>query len=106
MPSHILQAIPADPDAPNANSIRCGWGYRVYVNLETKEKMYSGGDVEHMCPKDGYVCFRNSQLLCGRLGKATLGGGNKAGLFQVRSHQPECFYQCRGIVLTTDPSAS
>ncbi|DBB09251.1 hypothetical protein WJX82_001205 [Trebouxia sp. C0006] len=56
---------------------------RVYVNLETKEKMYSGGDVEHMCPKDGYVCFRNSQLLCGRLGKATLGGGNKAGLFQV-----------------------
>ena len=43
--------------------------------------MYSGG--EHMCPADGYICFRNSQLLCGRLGKATLGGGNKAGLFQV-----------------------
>lgn len=60
--------------------------HRVYVNLETKEKMYSGGDVEHMCPKDGYVCFRNSQLLCGRLGKATLGGGNKAGLFQVTPH--------------------
>lgn len=64
------------------------------MNLETKEKMYSGGDVEHMCPKDGYVCFRNSQLLCGRLGKATLGGGNKAGLFQVRSHPPDYFYQC------------
>ena len=33
---------------------------------------------------DGYICFRNSQLMCGRLGKATLGGGNKAGLFQVQ----------------------
>ena len=55
--------------------------------------MYSGGDVEHMCPKDGYVCFRNSQLLCGRLGKATLGGGNKAGLFQVTFHasMPQCY---------------
>ena len=55
----------------------------MYVNLETKEKMYTGG--EHMCPADGWVCFRNSQLLCGRLGKATLGGGNKAGLYQVNS---------------------
>ena len=54
---------------------------RVYVNLETKEKIYTSGD--HMCPMDGYVCFRNSQLMCGRLGKVTLGGGNKAGLFQV-----------------------
>lgn len=62
---------------PNLNLL----GYRVYVNLETKEKMYTGG--EHMCPADGWVCFRNSQLLCGRLGKATLGGGNKAGLYQV-----------------------
>jgi len=59
---------------------------RVYVNLETKEKMYSGGDVEHMCPKDGYVCFRNSQLLCGRLGKA--------GLFQVTPHASKA--QCWG----------
>ena len=52
------------------------------MNLETKEKIYTAG--EHMCPMDGYICFRNSQLMCGRLGKATLGGGNKAGLFQVQ----------------------
>ena len=38
---------------------------------------------EHLCPMDGYVCIRNSELLSGRLGKATLGGGNKTGLFQV-----------------------
>ena len=36
-----------------------------------------------MDPADGWVIFMNSQLICGRLGKATLGGGNKAGLFQV-----------------------
>ncbi len=24
---------------------------------------------EHMCPEDGYVCFRNSELISGRLGK-------------------------------------
>lgn len=56
---------------------------RLFVNLETKEKQYSGGTIKHMCSKDGWVCFRNSELLCGRLGKATLGGGNKSGLFQA-----------------------
>ncbi len=71
--------------------------HRVYVNLETKEKMYSGGDVEHMCPKDGYVCFHNSQLLCGRLGKATLGGGNKAGLFQVTPYASKRLFESRGV---------
>lgn len=33
---------------------------------------------------DGFVCFYNSHLISGRLGKVTLGGGNKSGLFQVR----------------------
>ena len=37
-----------------------------------------------MCPRDGFVVFRNSELLCGRLGKQALGGGNKASLFQAR----------------------
>lgn len=67
------------------------------MNLETKEKQYSGNDVKHMCSKDGWVCFRNSELLCGRLGKATLGGGNKSGLFQVsrrRIHACEMSYHC------------
>ena len=36
-----------------------------------------------MCPRDGYVVFRQSELLTGRLGKVTLGGSNKSGLFQV-----------------------
>lgn len=56
---------------------------RVYVNLTVKEKTYSNklirteGDeeirIETMCPNDGFVYFRNSELISGQLGKATLG---------------------------------
>jgi DNA-directed RNA polymerase beta' subunit len=52
---------------------------RVYVNLILKEKNYSRPNKEHkkeretMCPNDGYVYFRNSELISGQLGKATLG---------------------------------
>lgn len=52
---------------------------RVYVNLNVKEKSYSKPNKEHkkeretMCPNDGYVYFRNSELISGQLGKATLG---------------------------------
>lgn len=57
---------------------------RIFVNLETAEREYKkAGGREAMCPSDGWVVFRNSELLSGRLGKVTLGGGNKAGLFQV-----------------------
>ncbi|MCH83274.1 DNA-directed RNA polymerase III subunit RPC1-like, partial [Trifolium medium] len=36
-----------------------------------------------MCPNDGFVYFHNSELISGQLGKATLGNGNKDGLFFV-----------------------
>ncbi|KAG2499255.1 hypothetical protein HYH03_002834 [Edaphochlamys debaryana] len=52
---------------------------RVFVNLEMAEKIYSKKG-EHMCPNDGWVCFRNSELISGRLGKVIL-GGSKSGLF-------------------------
>jgi DNA-directed RNA polymerase III subunit RPC1 len=60
----------------------CGRG-RILVNLETIEKKNYTKGRGHMCPSDGFVCFRNSELLTGRLGKATLGDGNKDGLFHV-----------------------
>lgn len=50
---------------------------RIIVNLKTKEKNYTKNEV--MCLKDGWVIFRNSELLSGQLGKNTL-GGNKSGL--------------------------
>lgn len=63
---------------------------RVFVNLMVKEKNYikpderkSSCSEETMCPMDGFVYFRNSELICGQLGKKTLGNGNKVGLFSV-----------------------
>lgn len=52
----------------------------VFVNLELPEKGYTSG--EHLCPKDGYVCIHNSDLICGQIGKGLLGGA-KGGLFSV-----------------------
>ena len=51
---------------------------RVMVNFSTQEKMLYRGR-ECMSPEDGWVIFRNSALLCGQIGKSTL-GGNKSGL--------------------------
>ena len=58
---------------------------RIFINLVVKERFYTKSKVEpeHMCPADGYVCFRNSDLISGQVGKATLGAGNKNGLFTV-----------------------
>ncbi|XP_040994118.1 DNA-directed RNA polymerase III subunit 1 isoform X2 [Juglans microcarpa x Juglans regia] len=62
---------------------------RVFVNLTLKEKSYmkpkeeGEREMDAMCPNDGFVYFRNSELLSGQLGKATLGNGNKDGLFSI-----------------------
>ncbi|KAF9600283.1 hypothetical protein IFM89_005869 [Coptis chinensis] len=55
---------------------------KVFLNLTVLEKNYSKSG-ETMCPNDGFVYFRNSELICGQLGKATVGNGNKDGLFSV-----------------------
>eukprot|EP00931_Biecheleriopsis_adriatica_P023570 TRINITY_DN14859_c1_g1_i1.p1 TRINITY_DN14859_c1_g1~~TRINITY_DN14859_c1_g1_i1.p1 ORF type:complete len:1545 (+),score=399.75 TRINITY_DN14859_c1_g1_i1:144-4778(+) len=52
---------------------------KVLVNLEIPEKNYSKQG-ETMCKQDGWVLFRNSELLSGNLGKKVLGGA-KNGLF-------------------------
>eukprot|EP00771_Trimastix_marina_P001892 gnl/Trimastix_PCT/3001.p1 GENE.gnl/Trimastix_PCT/3001~~gnl/Trimastix_PCT/3001.p1 ORF type:complete len:1478 (+),score=447.35 gnl/Trimastix_PCT/3001:86-4519(+) len=51
----------------------------VLVNIELPEKNYTEG--QHMCREDGYVCFRNSELISGNLCKGTLGSGSKSSLF-------------------------
>ncbi|KAL6556324.1 DNA-directed RNA polymerase III subunit 1 [Orobanche gracilis] len=45
---------------------------RVYVNLTVAEKNYAKSRGETMCPKDAFVYIRNSELISGQLGKATL----------------------------------
>jgi len=62
-------------------------GVDVLVNTELGESQYdkkSDTDLYKgrcMCPHDNFVCIRNSELMCGALGKATLGDGNKNSLF-------------------------
>ena len=50
------------------------------VTLTTTEKGHVAG-AGAACPNDGYVLFLDSDLLLGRLGKATLGAGGTRGLF-------------------------
>ncbi|KAF4400135.1 hypothetical protein G4B88_021349 [Cannabis sativa] len=77
---------------PNAN-------VRVYLNLTVREKNYTklqvnGREIEAMCPSDGFVCFYNSELISGQLGKATLGKGNEALLlsFSVHNNVISCIH--------------
>ena len=62
--------------------IRPAYDSKIVVNLEVKERNYSGKN-EYMCPKDGWVMIKNSELLSGALGKLTLGSGGKGGLFYI-----------------------
>ena len=54
------------------------------ITTEVKERTYTDG--EHMCVMDGYVHFKNGELLSGRVGKGAL-GGSKAGLFSVLARE-------------------
>ncbi|CAJ2654286.1 unnamed protein product [Trifolium pratense] len=75
---------------------------RVYVNLTVKEKTHKTKKddrnrvVKTLCPYDGFVYFRNSELISGQLGKATLGNGNKDGLFSVllRDYKSDAAASC------------
>ena len=64
---------------------------QIFVNLEVAEKQYSKKDTRAMCPNDGYVVIQNSEIVAGQLGKATLGSGNKAGLFYVLNSEYGAF---------------
>ena len=51
------------------------------VNVESMERFYTSN--KFFCSEDGYACFQNGELVCGNLGKKTLGGDSKSGLFYV-----------------------
>ena len=54
----------------------------INLNLRAKTKNYTGKD-EEMCPNDGFVVMQNSELLCGRLDKSSLGSGSKSSFVYV-----------------------
>ena len=51
----------------------------VQLNFEAKSKSYICDT--HMCPKDGWICFVDSELISGTMDKDIMGGGGKDGLF-------------------------
>jgi len=56
----------------------------VNVNFEMQEKNYdSSKKAKHFCPNDGWVAFRNSELISGNICKKTIGDGSKTGLLYV-----------------------
>lgn len=57
---------------PNRNS-------KCFVNVESEERFYTKD--KHFCDQDGFVAFRKGELISGNLGKKTLGGDSKSGLF-------------------------
>lgn len=68
----------------------------IFVNLEIVERVYSKKG-EHMCPNDGYVCFRNSELVCGRLGKVRAAAGSvrtHSWVILSWSHRPPFDHHC------------
>eukprot|EP00792_Barthelona_sp_PAP020_P001570 TRINITY_DN1250_c0_g1_i1.p1 TRINITY_DN1250_c0_g1~~TRINITY_DN1250_c0_g1_i1.p1 ORF type:complete len:1453 (+),score=408.69 TRINITY_DN1250_c0_g1_i1:32-4390(+) len=55
-------------------------------DLVVKERNFKGSSRSSnpvMCPYDGYVCLRKSELMSGNIGKTTIGGGSKNSLFYV-----------------------
>lgn len=60
-----------------------------YITTEVKEKGYSMQGkttpllCSFMCPKDAYVYFRGGELMCGQLGKKSLGDGSKNSVLYV-----------------------
>lgn len=68
---------------------------KMHVNIELEEQSYIKG-YKIMCPNDGYVIFHNSELVCGKIGKPTLGGDSKYGLFYalIRNCSNEIATKC------------
>lgn len=57
----------------------------VLVNLEAKNKVYKAkpGELPDMDIDDCYLVVRNSEVMCGRMDKSTVGGGKKNSVFYV-----------------------
>ena len=54
---------------------------KIEVSFETKEKNYIKS--KHFCKNDGWVDFRNGELISGNIAKKTIGDGSKTGLIFV-----------------------
>ncbi|KAG5965333.1 hypothetical protein E4U57_004170 [Claviceps arundinis] len=57
----------------------------VKINLDAKCRAYKArpGQCPDMDPNDGWLVVRNSEVLCGRMDKSTVGSGKKDSIFYV-----------------------
>ncbi|ELP89407.1 DNA-directed RNA polymerase III subunit RPC1, putative [Entamoeba invadens IP1] len=63
-------------------ALRPNPNFGVDICLDAPSKNYSK-EGKWMCMKDGWICFKHSQLVCGQIDKAIIGSGNKSGLFHL-----------------------
>ncbi|KAJ9156363.1 DNA-directed RNA polymerase subunit [Pleurostoma richardsiae] len=65
----------------------------VKVNLDAKCRDYKPrpGQCPDMCPNDGWLVIRNSEVMCGLMDKSTVGSGKKDSIFYVilRDYGPD-----------------
>ncbi len=75
----------------------------VKVNLDAKCREYVAPEnrdgkslAPDMCPKDGWLVVRNSEVMCGRMDKSTVGSGKKDSIFYVvlRDFGPDETVKC------------
>ncbi|KAJ2310600.1 DNA-directed RNA polymerase III subunit C1 (rpo31) [Coemansia sp. RSA 2705] len=55
----------------------------IKINLEAGTKSYKRVPIPDLCPKDGYLIIRNSELICGALDKSVVGDGKKTSIFFI-----------------------
>ena len=60
-----------------SNILMCTHNISQEKNYDTDRKL------KHFCPNDGWVAFRNSELVSGNIAKKTIGDGSKTGLLYV-----------------------
>lgn len=57
------------------------------LTTEVSEKGYSLAGAKNidpcMCSRDAYVCFRGGELICGQVGKKTIGSGSKKSILYI-----------------------
>lgn len=70
----------------------------IALNLETKGRTFVkvAGRAPELCPNEGYVIVRNSELLCGVLDKSIVGGDSKGSIFYalLRDYGPDISITC------------
>ncbi|KAJ1735308.1 DNA-directed RNA polymerase III subunit C1 (rpo31) [Coemansia sp. Benny D160-2] len=55
----------------------------VLLNLEAETKSFRRAPIPDLCPNDGYLIIRNSEMMCGILDKKVVGDGKKDSIFFV-----------------------